>query len=93
MAVPRGRGDRPGWEAVSGHAGHFLSDALLAGGHRCLARRADEPGYPSDLIELLCEVQLRGALGLSDGDRISVAFLGSEPGQQTGRELDACFRA
>ena len=42
---------------------------------RGLAFQAVEPGeygYPSDQIELFCEVHLRKELGLGDGDAIAV---------------------
>jgi CTP-dependent riboflavin kinase len=65
----------PAWEAETGQAGYFLAEVLVAGRFRGLAFQADEPGYPADLIELLCEVRLRDALGLSDGDPITLSVL------------------
>jgi CTP-dependent riboflavin kinase len=65
----------PDWEARSGQAGYFLAPVLIAERYRGLAFQADEPGdgYPADLVELFSEVHLRGALGLSDGDRVAVS--------------------
>jgi CTP-dependent riboflavin kinase len=65
----------PAWEAETGQAGYFLAEALVAGRFRGLAFQADEPGYPADMIELLCEVRLRETLGLSDGDPITLSVL------------------
>ena len=65
----------PAWEAETGQAGYLLADVLVAGRFRGLAFQADEPGYPTDMIELLCEVRLRDALGLSDGDPITLSVL------------------
>jgi CTP-dependent riboflavin kinase len=65
----------PAWETETGQAGYFIAEVLVAGRFRGLAFRADEPVYPADLIELLCEVRLRDALGLSDGDPITFAVL------------------
>jgi CTP-dependent riboflavin kinase len=65
----------PDWEARSGQAGYFITLVMISGRYRGLAFQADErgePGYPSDQVELLSEVHLRTALGLRDGDRISV---------------------
>jgi GNAT superfamily N-acetyltransferase len=64
----------PDWEALTGQAGYFLAPVLIAGQYRGLAFQADEPGYPSDLIELFSEAHLRSALGLSDGDPIGVSL-------------------
>ncbi len=63
----------PDWEAQSGQAGYFLIPIMVAERYRGLAFQADEPEYPSDQVELLGEVHLRGALGLSDGDPITVS--------------------
>src|SRR5262245_44295239 len=60
----------PDWQARTGQSGYFLATVLVAGRHRGLAFQAVEPGehgYPSDLIELLCEANLRVELGLDDG--------------------------
>jgi CTP-dependent riboflavin kinase len=65
----------PAWEAETGQAGYFIAEVLVAGRFRGLAFQADEPGYPTDMIELLCEVGLRDALGLSDGDPITLSVL------------------
>jgi CTP-dependent riboflavin kinase len=48
---------------------------LVAGRYRGVAFQADEPGYPADLVELLCEVHLRDTLGLHDGDPIGFSVL------------------
>ena len=50
---------------------------LIAARYRGIAFQADEPGYPDELVELLSEVHLRAALGLSDGDPITFAVLDS----------------
>jgi CTP-dependent riboflavin kinase len=65
----------PDWEARSGQAGYFLAPVMIAERYRGLAFQAGEPGdgYPADLVELFSEVHLRGALGLSDGDRVAVS--------------------
>jgi CTP-dependent riboflavin kinase len=46
----------PAWESVTGQAGYFFARVLVAGRYRGLVFQADEPGYPSDLVELVCEV-------------------------------------
>jgi CTP-dependent riboflavin kinase len=58
----------PGWEAATGQSGYHLVPVLLAGRYRGIAFQADEPGYPEDLVEIMCEVHLRSRLGLDDGD-------------------------
>jgi CTP-dependent riboflavin kinase len=66
----------PDWEARTGQAGHYLAPVTIAERFRGLAFQADEPGYPgypSDQIELFSEVHLRDALGLGDGDPITVS--------------------
>jgi hypothetical protein len=55
----------PDWEAQSGQAGYFVIPIMVAERYRGLAFQADEPEYPCDQVELLGEVHLRGALGLS----------------------------
>jgi CTP-dependent riboflavin kinase len=60
----------PGWEADTGQAGYRFAPALIAGRFRGVVAQAHEPGYPDDLVELLCEAHLRAALGLGDGDPI-----------------------
>lgn len=69
----------PDWEAQSGQAGYFLAPVVIAGRYRGLAFQADEPGdpgYPSDQVEIFCEVHLRDALGLVDGDTVAVRVNG-----------------
>jgi CTP-dependent riboflavin kinase len=69
---------RSDWEARTGQAGYFLAPVLIAGRYRGLAFQADEPGspgYPPDQLELISEVHLRDALGLHDGDPITVSLL------------------
>jgi CTP-dependent riboflavin kinase len=61
----------PGWETETAQAGYFLVPVLVAGRYRGVAFQADEPGYPADQVELVCEVHLRDTLGLSDGDPIT----------------------
>jgi CTP-dependent riboflavin kinase len=60
----------PAWEAETGQAGYFLVPVIVAGRYRGIALQADEPGYPPDQVELICEVHLRSALDLNDGDSI-----------------------
>ena len=62
----------PSWEARTAQAGYHLVPVLVAGRYRGIAFQADEPGYPEDLLEVMCEVHLRSTLGLQDGDPISV---------------------
>jgi len=54
-----------------GQAGYFWARIVIADRYRGIAFQADEPGYPSDLVELICEVHLRDTLGLRDGDSIT----------------------
>jgi CTP-dependent riboflavin kinase len=63
----------PDWQARSGQAGYYVASVLIAGRYRGIAFQADEPDYPADQVELVCEVRLRAALGLADGDSISFA--------------------
>jgi len=79
----------PDWEAETGQAGYLLALVLIAAGYRGVAFQADEPGYPADQVELLCEVHLRDTLGLVDGDPITFCLvdvpsitwtLGEDPG-------------
>jgi CTP-dependent riboflavin kinase len=63
------------WETETGQAGYRLAPALVAGRYRGVAFQADEPGYPDDLVELMCEVHLRTALDLADGDAITFVLL------------------
>ena len=66
----------PMWERETGQAGYFLAMPVLVGGRfRGIAFQANEPGYPADQVELLCEVHLRDSLGLSDGDSLSFSVL------------------
>jgi protein-S-isoprenylcysteine O-methyltransferase Ste14 len=65
----------PGWEAATGQAGYHLAPVLVEGRYRGIAFQADEPGYPEDLVEIMCEVHLRSTLGLEDGDPISSTVL------------------
>ena len=62
----------PSWEARTAQAGYHLMPVLVAGRYRGIAFQADEPGYPEDLLEVMCEVHLRSTLGLQDGDPITV---------------------
>ena len=69
----------PGWETATGQSGYHLAPVLVAGRYRGIAFQADEPGYPEDLVEIMCEVHLRSALGLKDNDPISATVtLGGE---------------
>jgi CTP-dependent riboflavin kinase len=64
----------PAWESLTGQAGYFIAAARVADRYRGLAFQADEPDYPADLLEMLCEVHLRDALGLHDGDRLNLTL-------------------
>jgi CTP-dependent riboflavin kinase len=67
----------PSWTERSGQTGYFLATVLVEGTHRALAFQAVEPegsGYPPDQIELLSDTHLRSALGLADGDAITVSL-------------------
>lgn len=64
----------PAWESLTGQAGYFIAAARVADRYRGLAFQADEPGYPADLLEVLSEVHLRDALGLHDGDRLTLTL-------------------
>jgi protein-S-isoprenylcysteine O-methyltransferase Ste14 len=83
----------PSWEARTAQAGYHMVPVLVAGRYRGIAFQADEPGYPEDLLEVMCEVHVRSALGLHDGDPISVTTTpavgaGSErPGNRVGAAL------
>jgi CTP-dependent riboflavin kinase len=64
----------PGWEAATGQTGYHYLPVLVLGRHRAIAFQADEaqePGYPADQVELICETHLRRELALADGDEIS----------------------
>jgi protein-S-isoprenylcysteine O-methyltransferase Ste14 len=65
----------PGWAAATGQAEYHLVPVLVEGRYRGIAFQADEPDYPADLVEIMCEVQLRSTLGLEDGDPISATLL------------------
>jgi CTP-dependent riboflavin kinase len=60
-----------GWKAATGQDGYFFVPILVEGRYRGVAFQADEPGYPADQVELVCETHLRRALGLADGDAIT----------------------
>jgi CTP-dependent riboflavin kinase len=64
----------PTWRDVTGQSGYFTVSVLVEDRYRGVAFQADEPGYPVDLLELLCEVHLRTTLGLRGGDVISVTL-------------------
>lgn len=65
----------PGWRDRTAQAGYFWSRVLIAGRYRGVVAQADEPGYPDDLVELLCEVHLRETLDLKDDDALSFAVV------------------
>ncbi|HEX6474667.1 MAG TPA: DUF120 domain-containing protein, partial [Candidatus Limnocylindria bacterium] len=62
----------PDWEAATGQAGYWLTPVLVAGIHEAIAVQADEPGYPTAQLELVCAVRLRDALGLADDDALEL---------------------
>ena len=63
----------PTWQEDVGQAGYWLTPIVVNGTIQAVAFQADEPGYPPEQIELLCGVKLRDALGLADGDTITIA--------------------
>jgi protein-S-isoprenylcysteine O-methyltransferase Ste14 len=62
----------PDREVMTAQAGYHLVPVLVAGRYRAIAFQADEPGYPEDLLEVMCEVHLRSTLGLQNGDGITI---------------------
>jgi 8-oxo-dGTP diphosphatase len=62
----------PTWEAEVGQAGYWLTPVLVADRYPAVAVQADEPGYPPEQVELICAVRLRDALGLADGDAVTI---------------------
>ncbi len=66
---------RPDWQAATGQAGYWLMPVVVGGRYEAVAFQADEPGYPSEQLELLCAVRLRDALDLSDGDALALIVL------------------
>ena len=79
----------PGWDAATGQAGYHLVPVLVEGRYRGIAFQADEPGYPEDLVEIMCEVHLRSTLDLEDGDPISATVI---PPGETGAGSHAGIR-
>jgi len=68
----------PGFQAEpgqEGRTGFFVTPVIVAGRYRGMAMQADEPGYPEDYVELICETHLRQTLGLMDGDQITFSML------------------
>jgi protein-S-isoprenylcysteine O-methyltransferase Ste14 len=85
----------PGWEDATGQAGYRLLPVLVAGRHRAIAFQAEEPGYPEDLLEIMCDVHLRSTLGLEDGDAISLTVRpeSEPPSSPRGRSAGSRFGA
>jgi protein-S-isoprenylcysteine O-methyltransferase Ste14 len=84
----------PDWEAATGQAGYHLAPVLVAERYRGVAFQADEPGYPEDLVEIMCEVHLRSVLGLEDGDPFAATVTPhAEPrlAPRAGRNLAAAL--
>jgi protein-S-isoprenylcysteine O-methyltransferase Ste14 len=83
----------PSWEARTAQAGYHVVPVVVAGRYRGIAFQADEPGYPEDLLEIMCEVHLRSVMGLRDGDPISVTTTSAveeesrRPGNRAGAAL------
>jgi len=76
----------------------FSDEGRSFGGCRCLPAevgggrgavvRPERTGYPPDLLELIAPVNLREALGLSDGDEVEVVLEGTGDGERRrGGEL------
>ena len=65
----------PDWAAATGQAGYWLTPMLVGGQHDAVAFQADEPQYPTAQLELVCDVRLRDALGLADGDPVELIVL------------------
>ena len=79
-----------GLAATTGQAGYFWAPVRVADRFRGIAFQADEPDYPADLVEIICEVRLRDALALSDGDHLDVELLeGIDTAPSGGEQPDA----
>lgn len=76
----------PGLAATTGQAGYFWAPIRVAGRFRGLAFQADEPGYPPDQVELICEVHLRDELSLRDGDSLGFEVLDGNLASGSGGE-------
>jgi riboflavin kinase len=63
----------PTWQDDVRQAGYWLTPIVVAGQFQAVAIQAEEPGYLPEQIELLCAVRLRDALGLADGDSVSIS--------------------
>jgi 8-oxo-dGTP pyrophosphatase MutT (NUDIX family) len=63
------------WAAATGQAGYWLIPILVGGRYEAMAVQADEPGYPPEQLELVCDVRLRDALDLADGDPVELIVL------------------
>lgn len=71
------------YPAVVAKGSHFTS-AGAANGLRAAIVLPDVPGYPRDRVELVAGVHLRQALGLADGDVVTLWVAGSAPKGQGG---------
>jgi riboflavin kinase len=63
----------PTWQEDVGQAGYWLTPIVVAGTFEGVAVQANEEGYPPEQIEVLCAVRLRDALGLADGDSLTIS--------------------
>ena len=63
----------PTWQDDVGQAGYWVTRIVVAGTFEAVAVQANEPGYPPEQIEVLCAVRLRDALGLADGDTLTIS--------------------
>jgi len=68
-----GRDLSPTWQEDVGQAGYWLTPIVVAGRFEGVAVQANESGYPPEQIEVLCAVRLRDALGLADGDSLTIS--------------------
>jgi CTP-dependent riboflavin kinase len=71
----------PDWQERTGAAGYFVVPVLIVGRYRGTAFQGDEPDHPADQVELVSDVRLRAALGLTDGDSISFVIASDDASQ------------
>jgi len=64
----------PSWQDDVGQAGYWLTPIVVAAQYQAVAIQADEPGYPPEQVEVVCAVRLRDALGLADGDSVTISI-------------------
>ena len=62
----------PDWARTTGQFGYFWIPVVIQGRIRGIAAVPDEPGYPDGLVEVASHTHLRTALGLEDGDPVTL---------------------